>query len=335
MLTMNRLTGKIERPKTVAYNIARPYVRLMPAGMTRSLNPFTPPQMAKRYAFPDGTDGTGETIGILELGGGYSKSALATYWPQIGVKVPTIQDFLFSQGQNAPGSDADGEVCGDICVAGGAAPGAKLVVGFAENSDVAFYGLHRALIDQAGATVVSISWGGPEPNWSSDSMAAFAASIAYGLSKGVITCIAAGDNDQGDGLGGRHADFPGTAPGALCVGGTTIRSDGSEIVWNTQTGVEGTGGGYSAVFPTPAYQKPLNPNPNRLVPDVTALGDPNPGYLVQVGNQMTGIGGTSMGTPLMAALIARLRQALKRPVGIEEIYAAASTFSDITVGTND
>src|SRR5262249_3710121 len=39
---------------------------------------FTPVQIAQLYNFPDGTDGTGQVIGIIELGGGFSTDDLQT-----------------------------------------------------------------------------------------------------------------------------------------------------------------------------------------------------------------------------------------------------------------
>ena len=38
--------------------------------------PLTAPQVASFYQFPAGTDGTGQTVAIIELGGGYTASDL-------------------------------------------------------------------------------------------------------------------------------------------------------------------------------------------------------------------------------------------------------------------
>src|SRR5262249_7939801 len=37
---------------------------------------YTPPQLATVYNMPQGTDGTGQTVGIIELGGGFAQSDL-------------------------------------------------------------------------------------------------------------------------------------------------------------------------------------------------------------------------------------------------------------------
>ena len=51
---------------------------------------FTPPQVAQIYSFPTDVDGTGQCIGILEFGGGYTSSDLDTYFQQIGISTPSI-----------------------------------------------------------------------------------------------------------------------------------------------------------------------------------------------------------------------------------------------------
>ena len=51
--------------------VARPQFR---KPMTTPSTSFTPLQIGQLYNFPANTDGTGETIGIIELGGGFSTS---------------------------------------------------------------------------------------------------------------------------------------------------------------------------------------------------------------------------------------------------------------------
>src|SRR4051812_41163086 len=47
---------------------------------------FTPPQLAQIYDFPKGFNGQGQTIGILELGGGYRKADLDAYAAGLGLQ---------------------------------------------------------------------------------------------------------------------------------------------------------------------------------------------------------------------------------------------------------
>ncbi len=92
---------------------------------------FTPPDLAKIYNFPTGVDGTGQTIGILELGGGYRPADLKAYFHRLGIKAPKVTAVSVDHSRNHPDgspSSADGEVLLDIEVAGAVAPGAKIVV---------------------------------------------------------------------------------------------------------------------------------------------------------------------------------------------------------------
>jgi kumamolisin len=122
-----------------------------------------------------------------------------------------------------------------------------------------------------------------------------------------------------------------------------------EVVWNEariDAGV--TGGGISAVFTKPDYQKavavPPSVNPphviGRGVPDVAAVGDPQTGVDVMHinGRHLDTIGGTSASAPLWAALVARLNQGLKARCGFLNpvLYTKCATgvLRDITVGNN-
>src|SRR5690349_21511333 len=51
---------------------------------------FSPLEVAALYDFPKATDGKGETIAILEFGGGYRVADLNKYFSKLGVKTPEI-----------------------------------------------------------------------------------------------------------------------------------------------------------------------------------------------------------------------------------------------------
>ena len=93
----------------------------------RPATSYTPPQVAEIYQFPAGTDGTGQTIGIIELGGGYSATDLDTYFSGLGLSVPSVTAQGVDGASNVPDqapNGADGEVLLDIEVAGSVAHGA-------------------------------------------------------------------------------------------------------------------------------------------------------------------------------------------------------------------
>src|SRR6185436_8611824 len=93
----------------------------MLAGMN-ALGIKTPPQVAELYNFPEGTDGSGQTIAIIEMDGGYNRQELEWYFAFIGVPMPDITDISVGGATNSPGKSmgADSEVVLDISVAGGA-----------------------------------------------------------------------------------------------------------------------------------------------------------------------------------------------------------------------
>ena len=145
-------------------------------------------------------------------------------------------------GTNSPGTDqnADGEVMLDIEVLGAVAPGAKIVVYFAPNTDQGFIdALSTAVHDTTNKpSVVSISWGGPEDSWTAQARTQMEQILTEGAAAGVTVTVASGDNGSTDGVtdGKQHVDFPASAPHALGCGGTTLNiTNGqisSETVWN-------------------------------------------------------------------------------------------------------
>ena len=95
---------------------------------------YTPNQVAKLYGFPASANGTGQTVAIIELGGGFTQADLIAYFGKLGIKVPSVSSVSVDGGLNQPAGDpnsADGEVLLDIEVIGAIATAAKIVVYFA------------------------------------------------------------------------------------------------------------------------------------------------------------------------------------------------------------
>jgi len=332
--------------------VAKPHVRMHAAQPPGSL---TPPQVAKLYDFPAGVTGAGETIGIIELGGGYATSDLTAYFSSLGVPAPTVSSVSVDGGINQPGvdQDSDGEVMLDIEVAGSVAPGARIVVYFAPNTDQGFHdAITTAVHDTANTpSVISISWGGPEDSWTQQAADAMLQAVTDAAALGVTVTVAAGDDGATDGESDNklHVDLPACLPPVLGCGGTRLNTAQgafvSEVVWNELANGEGaTGGGVSKIFAIPSYQAgasvPAQPETKfagRGVPDVAGDADPVTGYAVRVDGKDMVIGGTSAVAPLWAGLIALINQQLGRPVGFlnPAIYQiGSSAFRDITSGSN-
>ncbi len=100
--------------------------------------PLSVPEIAKYYDFPTEFDGKGQTIGLIELGGGYSDSDLDAYFARLNLPRPKVTSVSVHGVQNQPGTEADSQVTLDIEIAGAVAPGAHIVVYFAPNTDVGF-----------------------------------------------------------------------------------------------------------------------------------------------------------------------------------------------------
>ena len=329
--------------------IARPHFRVAHA---QSGSSYTPPQLGQLYNFPANTDGSGQTIGIIELGGGYQQSDLDTYFQGLGLATPSITAVSVDGGSNAPGGAADGEVMLDIEIAGSLAPAAKLVVYFADNTDQGFYNAisQAAHSSSQPATVMSISWGGPEDAWPTASLNAMETALEDAAALGVTVTVAAGDSGFTDGASDRkpHVDFPSSSPSVLACGGTKLVASAnaitSEVVWNETASNNGaTGGGVSIAFALPAWQAgskvPAASNGfiGRGVPDVAGDADPLTGYQVRVDGQNQVYGGTSAVAPLWAALVARINQQLGRDLGAANamLYGIGEkAFRDITSGNN-
>jgi kumamolisin len=331
---------------------AQPHFRVH-AKSAAAPSSYTPPQVAQAYKFPAKASGAGQTIGIIELGGGYRQADLTAYFKTLGLAAPGIAAVSVNGGKNSPSNanSADGEVMLDIEVAASVAPGAKIAVYFTPNTSQGFINaITTAVHDTANKpNVISISWGGPESTWTQQTMKALDAACQSAAALGVTITVAAGDNGSTDGGKGNNVDFPASSPHVLACGGTKLDANGatiiSEVVWNELASKEGaTGGGVSNVFALPSWQAnshvpvPSVKTGGRGVPDVAGDADPTTGYTIRVDGQTTVIGGTSAVAPLWAGLIAVANQQLGTQVGFIQpaIYAAkaASAFNDITVGNN-
>lgn len=168
--------------------------------------------------------------------------------------------------------------------------------------------------------------------------------------------------------------FPASDPSATGVGGTTVEftvnasevfSYSDELVWNDLNPTDSSdvpsasGGGVSSLFAKPSWQtggSVLAAQTMRCVPDVAAISnanedygpDSNPpeiyddGVLVYVGGQAESAVGTSVATPVWAAVAALVNESRARasvgPIGLlnPHLYPlnGTSAFHDITSGTN-
>jgi kumamolisin len=346
--------GLDERPQARARFRRRLHTGPLASGDTS----YTPNQVSALYDYPSGS-GAGQTIGIIELGGGFSSSDLTTYFNNLGfATTPSVTAVSVDGTTNQPVGDpnsADGEVLLDIEVIGSIVPSAQIVVYFAPNTDQGFLDAITTAVHDTmnNPSVISISWGGPESTWTSQALTSFDQAFQDAGMLGVTVCIAAGDGGSSDGLtdGMAHVDFPASSPNVVACGGTRLESSkgkiSSEVVWNDGTSGGATGGGVSEVFPLPSYQAgagvPNSVNSSnfagRGVPDVCGDADPDTGYQILVDGTSGVFGGTSAVAPLWSALIALINASTGKPAGFinPSLYSEASgtaAFHDITSGNN-
>jgi kumamolisin len=342
--------------------IATPKIRIRRAVSAAAKNPdagtFIPPQVAQVYNFPTAAaatpGGAGQTIGIIELGGGYKPADIRNYFANIiGLGAPAVTDVILDGGSNDPtnANSADGEVLLDIEVAGSVAPGANIIVYFTTNTDQGFQDAISSAIHDANhnPSVISISWGGPESSWSQTAINSMDTTCQSAAALGITITVASGDSGSSDGATGNNVDFPASSPHVLACGGTALTASNgrrqAEVVWNDQaTGGGATGGGVSAVFPLPAWQANVGvpaasaaSTGGRGLPDVAGDAAPDTGYQILVDGQQEVVGGTSAVAPLWAGLIALLNQQLGRKVGFlnPQLYPLGeAVFFDVTSGNN-
>ena len=348
--------GLDNRPQAVPHFRYRSVTGAAAAAASTS---YSPVQVAQLYSFPNsttgaaGVTGAGQTIGIIELGGGYNPDDITSYFDSLDLAPPTVTDVFVDGGTNSPtnANSADAEVCLDIEVAGAVAPGAKIVVYFCPNTSQGFQdALSTAVHDSTNnPSVVSISWGGPESTWTSALTTSFDQVAQEAAALGVTITVAAGDSGSTDGLtdGENHVDFPASSPHVLGCGGTTLLSSSStgtaiissETVWNDGSSGGATGGGFSDVFTIPGYQAAVDGQTGRGVPDVAGDADPDTGYNILVDGEQGVVGGTSAVAPLWAGLVALLNQQLNTRLGylnpvLYALTAPDNGLNDITSGNN-
>ena len=261
------------------------------AAATPAAGPWTLPALCAAYNWPANLAGGG-VIAIVELGGGWVQSDMDAFFQSINQPSPQITDVSVDGTQNSPNQnvgspdDPDYEVALDIEVAGAAyyaATGQAATIRVYWSQDIGS-AVQNATSD--GCDVCTISWGSDEANWGNTAAQQMEAAATAATAAGMVVFAASGDNDSSD--GGQtpaNVDVPSSCPHVVGCGGT-YKTSTEETVWNDnpgQTDGEGTGGGYSTIFPVQAFQIGAPPPPanttagtGRMVPDVSRTRTPTP-----------------------------------------------------------
>jgi Pro-kumamolisin, activation domain len=245
--------------------------------------------------------------------------------------------------------------------------------------------VYSTIFNQDKAQVVSISWAECEQLSDSSALTEENTLFEQAATQGQTVVAASGDAgstacyDPGvDDDSVLAVNDPASQPYVTGVGGTTmsgLSASPTPAVWNSGCYVDddvtycgATGGGVSSSWPLPSYQSGVTGSGYtencttattgcRQVPDVSALADPDEGYVIDLygsdtadgdgpGEYYTIIGGTSGSTPTWAAIFALADATTTCRLNGEagfvnpDLYAAAqgsssaSTFTDVTSGSN-
>lgn len=321
------------------------------AAKSESSTSYYPEQVAKLYNFPAG-DGTGQTIGVIELGGAYNETDCSTYAMSRNLPLPNITVVPVDGAVPKSDANADGEVMLDLEIISSIACKSQIVAYFGPNTAAGFDAVLSFAVNDTThkPSVLSISWGGPENSYAQQDLDSMNQTLSKASSLGINVFIASGDSGSSDGTKSTVVDFPASSPFSIGTGGTYIQTVANNVITNEVAWGNGSdgasGGGYSQIFSEPSFQdgvvsnvkrpKPKPHTNSRGVPDVAGNGSPDSGYNILVDGQEMVVAGTSAVAPLYAALTALLNQNLGKNVGwLNPIfYKNPQVFLQITSGTN-
>jgi sugar lactone lactonase YvrE len=374
VLSVNGLQPQF-RLRHVKY--APPLAAPMPADVVGNAGYVTPDNIAAAYQFPAALDGAGNTIAILD-GIAARMSDLAAFWVQANVAQNVGNVTVVSvNGTTDSDPGAPIESAADVEWAGALAPGAKIRQYVVNDPLLGLSSVLNDLAEYPNITVVSVSYGRPEAATAPGYILSISQSLAQLAAAGVTVFASSGDGGSNS-TQGTYGSYSATAPlyvsypasdvDVTGVGGTQLDFDATwnvtgETVWSDMAStLSASGGGVSMIFQRPSWQSGgavLAGQSMRCVPDVAAIsvalapaaGIPQGNDTVLTGEFMAltvlngqnfGFAGTSLATPVWAAVGALINQARSEaghsPIGLlgPNLYplVGTSALTDITSGTN-
>jgi subtilase family serine protease len=349
---------------------------------------YTPDQFRVAYGVGgSGLTGKGVTIAIVDQGASPTLvSDVNTYSRRHGI--PPLRPGQLTQ--HVPSDIASscgtslapyGEEHLDVEAAHGMAPGADIayVAAGCSNGPEDMLDAETEIVDNHLADIVSDSWHlGLESQMPAGLIPALEQVFEQGAAEGIGFYFSSGDDGDYSNItanGQAAVQYPASDPWVTSVGGTSLATTpGGGYKWETGWGDDlapmsasgtswtslpgtfagGAGGGASALFAQPFYQRGVVPaslsHPDgsatamRVIPDIAADADPATGMLIGLTTPTPTdsapayreevVGGTSQSTPLIAGIQADAEQALGFPIGFANpaIYARYGTraYHDVT-----
>ena len=332
-------------------------------------------------AIAGGTDGRGVTVAVIDAYASPTiVQDIETYSARHGLPSTrglfrqVVAPGVFHRPQNKSQDPQgwSGEETLDIEAVHTMAPGAAIVYVGAPNNYQDLDSALNHVVDQHLADIVTNSYGFSSEALPPGYIKPYNDTMIQAAAEGISVLFSSGDSgDETFGVAGASPtpDWPASSPWVTAVGGTslgvsaangrvfelgwqTTRSFLVNGAWGERTYLYGSGGGTSRLFTQPAYQAGVVPDAlskryggpaMRVVPDISAVGDPTTGMLI--GQTQTfpdgtaryseyRIGGTSLSSPLAAGMLALAAQRRGAPIGFANpaLYAIARTgaYYDIT-----
>lgn len=291
---------------------------------------YTPADLQSAYNLPSASDGTGQTVAIVDaFDDPNAESDLFIYRNEFGLPVCSTLNGCFKKlnqkGKKRPlppaNADWSVEISLDLDMLSAACPNCNILLIEAKSNTWHDVG---ASVDEAvklGAQIVSNSYGG---------MGHGANPLDYDHA-GVMILASGGDS----GYYGHHDQVPADFPTVVAIGGTSLSRGGGSRGW-TETVWSDTGSGCSK-FAKPSWQTDSGCK-HRTANDIAAVADPATGVAVYDSYQQSGwlqIGGTSVGSPLNAAVFALAGNASQLNAA-QTFYQAQNQqyLYDVTSGSN-
>jgi subtilase family serine protease len=276
------------------------------------LSGLTPAQLTAAYGLdsiyfstasgPVKGDGSGQVIALIEAYHDPSlRSDLMTFDREFNLPDPP-QLIVANQAGSITNSGWALEESMDVEWAHAIAPAATILVVEAHSqSRQSLIAAVNAARHTPGTVAISMSWGFNETPTEAQYNSVFTTPPGH---RGITFFAASGDSGQTGG-----AEWPAVSPTVVSVGGTMLNLSFSGH-YQSETAWADSSGGLSRFEREPGFQRLVQGTGKRGTPDVAFDGDPDTGVRVYQSSLFSGggswevVGGTSLGAPAWAAIVA-------------------------------
>jgi N-acetylneuraminic acid mutarotase len=290
-----------------------------------------PADIQDAYNLPDA--GSGQTVGIVDaFGNSHAEADLAQFRSYYGLPACTVASgcltIVNQDGNTSPLPPDDPgwglETSLDLDAVSSACPSCKILLVQGDDNSLDNLGIAVDTAVSLGAKYVSNSYGVPGEDPGELDF------DHYYDHQGVAVTASTGD-------AGNVTNWPATSDKVVAVGGTTLTSDSSPRGWSESAWADG-GSGCSPYEPKPDFQQGLSTNcANRAIADISADADPATGLAVfdtlGEGGWLQ-VGGTSLSSPLVAAMYALAGEPVAGTYPNSYPYADPGDLFDVTTGSD-